>query len=102
MLKYKRQINTFYATKNEHHYLLNLSTSEYYCINENAALIWTLLSKPMSSNSLLSLLKDSPHNFDPLQIELYLYDFLDELVGLNLITLTSYSSCKSYTPHRSD
>ncbi len=102
MPKYKRQINTFYATKNDQHYLLNISTSEYYSINENAALIWTLLDRPMSSNSLLSHLKAGSQNFDPLQIELYLYDFLDELVGLNLITLTSDSSCKSYTPHRSD
>lgn len=90
MYKYKRQAETFYASKNDHHYLLNISTSEYFVINQTAALIWILLDKPKSLNSILLHLRNSSLDFDSFQIELTLYDFLDELLGFNLITFTAY------------
>lgn len=85
-----RQTDTFYASKNDHHYLLNISTSEYFVINQTAALIWTLLDKPKSLNTLLLQLRNSSLDFNSSQIELNFYDFLDELLGFNLITFTAY------------
>lgn len=90
MYKYMRQTDTFYASKNDHHYLLNISTSEYFVINQTAALIWTLLDKPKSLNTLLLQLRNSSLDFDSSQIELNFSNFLDELLGFNLITFTAY------------
>ncbi len=94
MSTFKRQSNTFYASKNNQHFLLNISTSEYFYINSAAALVWTLLDKPMSPNSLILHLKRKSLNFDTHQIEHKLHDFLFELVRYNLITISSSPSCK--------